>query len=148
MTGWRVGWVVIPQSEEIGQIYENIIQYSTSGVAGFMQHGCLTAVSEGDAYIADLVERCRVGRDIVCDALQQLPDIDFVRPRGAFYLFFRVAGETNSLAFAKRIIDQANVGLAPGMAFGPGGEGFQRICFASSHQTLRAGVERLVAALR
>lgn len=147
MTGWRVGWVVIPKSEEIGQIYENIIQYSTSGVAGFMQHGCLTAVTEGDDYIKNMVERCRTGRDIVCDSLQQLPNVDFVKPRGAFYLFFRVDGEHDSLAFAKKMVDKANVGLAPGMAFGPGGEGFMRACFASSHDTLRAGVDRLVAAL-
>ncbi len=70
-----------------------------------------------------------------------------IPPRGAFYLFFQVEGEADSTAFALRMIDKANVGLAPGAAFGPGGEGFLRICFAASHPTLNAGVERLVAAL-
>ena len=68
-------------------------------------------------------------------------------PQGAFYLFFQVEGEPDSLALAKRLVDEAQVGLAPGSAFGAGGEGFLRLCFAASSATLRAGVERLVAAL-
>jgi aspartate aminotransferase len=70
-----------------------------------------------------------------------------VWPQGAFYLFFQVEGESDSLALAKRLVDEAQVGLAPGSAFGAGGEGFLRLCFAASSATLRAGVERLVAAL-
>lgn len=147
MTGWRVGWVVIPKSEALAQIYENLIQYNTSGVPAFLQYGCATAISEGDDYLRDLVERCREGREIVCDRLAELPNVHLIRPDGAFYLFFEVMGEEDSTAFALRMVDEANVGLAPGAAFGPGGEGFVRICFAASHSTLRTGVERLMAAL-
>lgn len=145
MSGWRIGWVVIP--EALGQVYENLVQYNTSGVPRFLQHGCVAALEQGDAFIESLVKRCRQGRDIVCDALEPLVNVQLARPEGAFYLFFRVEGEPDSTVFAKRMVDEANVGLAPGIAFGPGGEGFARICFASSHDTLRRGVERLVSAL-
>jgi aspartate/methionine/tyrosine aminotransferase len=147
MTGWRVGWAVIPAYEELAQIYENLVQYNTSGVPAFLQYGCLAALREGDAYVENLIERCRQGREIVCNRLSDLPRVSFIPPDGTFYLFFKVEGEEDSTAFALRMIDEANVGLAPGAAFGPGGEGFVRLCFAASHETLRSGVERLAAAL-
>ena len=147
MTGWRVGWVVIPASKALGQVFENLVQYNTSGVPEFLQHGCLAALNDGDAYLKRLVEQCRQGRDIVCERLAERPQVRLIHPQGAFYLFFRVEGENDSVAFARRMVDKANVGLAPGSAFGPGGEGFLRLCFAASHETLQTGVERLVAAL-
>ena len=146
MTGWRVGWVVIPAV--LGQLYENLVQYNTSGTARFMQEGALAAIRDGDDYVTTLVERCRQGRDIVCGALGQLPNVRFASPAGAFYLFFQVEGEHDCIRLAKRLVDEANVGLAPGRAFGPGGERFLRLCFAASHATLEEGVGRLVAALR
>jgi aspartate/methionine/tyrosine aminotransferase len=147
MTGWRVGWVVLPHSQALGQVYENLVQYSTSGVPAFLQYGCLKALTDGDAYLKSLVEQCRQGRDLVYERLSVLPRVLLTRPQGAFYLFFQVEGERDSMAFAKRLVDAARVGLAPGSAFGPGGEGFLRLCFAASPATLHAGVERLVAAL-
>ncbi len=147
MTGWRVGWVVIPHAQALGQVYENLVQYSTSGVPEFLQYGCLKALTDGDAYLTRLVEQCRQGRDLVYERLSVVPRVRLARPQGTFYLFFQVAGESDSMALAKRLVDTANVGLAPGSAFGPGGEGFLRLCFAASHATLQAGVERLVAAL-
>lgn len=147
MTGWRIGWVTIPRSQALGQVYENLVQYSTSGVPAFLQYGCLAALDHGDAYLKSLVERCRQARDIVCERLVDLPRVRLVRPQGAFYLFFRVEDENDSMALAKRLVVQANVGLAPGIAFGEGGEGFLRLCFAASPATLRTGVERLVAVL-
>lgn len=146
MTGWRVGWAVIPAS--LGQVYENLVQYNTSGVATFLQYGAVTAIREGDGFVDALVERCRVGRDLVCEHLETLPNVRLTRPQGAFYLFFSVEGVTDSTAYAKYLVDKANVGLAPGSAFGPGGEGCFRLCFASSHALLREGVERLAEALR
>jgi aspartate/methionine/tyrosine aminotransferase len=147
MTGWRAGWVVIPHSQCLGQVYENLVQYNTSGVATFLQYGCLKAVSDGDDYLQRFVERCRQGRDLVYERLAALPRIHLSPPQGAFYAFFHVDGENDSMALAKRLVDVANVGLAPGVAFTPGGEGFLRLCFAASHTTLSSGVDRLVTAL-
>lgn len=147
MTGWRVGWVVIPQSLALAQVFENLVQYNTSGVPAFLQYGCVAALTEGDGFVDEQIERCRAGRELVCDALSGLPGVNFSPPSGAFYLFFRIEGVTDSTAYAKRLVDIANVGLAPGIAFGRAGEGAFRLCFAASLATLSTGVQRLRTAL-
>lgn len=145
MTGWRVGWLTHPPS--LGPILENLIQYNTSGVPTFLQHGAVTAITEGEPTVEAVRAQCRAGRDIVCDALGAVDRVRFARPAGAFYLFFRVDGEADARSLALRLVDEANVGLAPGTAFGPGGEGYLRLCFASSRKTLTTAMERLVPAL-
>ncbi|MEE8270694.1 MAG: pyridoxal phosphate-dependent aminotransferase [Alphaproteobacteria bacterium] len=146
MTGWRVGWVVA--SAELGQVYENLVQFNTSGTATFLQYGALAAIRDGEPVVQALRERCRAGRDIVCDALATLLRVRYQRPSGSFYLFFSVDGEPDSRALAFRLVDEANVGLAPGSAFGPGGQGYLRLCFAASHDLLERAMERLAPALR
>jgi aspartate/methionine/tyrosine aminotransferase len=145
MTGWRMGWVVAPAA--LGQVYENLIQYNTSGVATFLQHAAVTAVEEGEPFVAALVERCRAGRDLACETMAAWPRVEFARPEGAFYLFFSVAGEPDSRALALRLIEAAGVGLAPGTAFGPGGEGYLRLCFATSADRLSEALDRLAPVL-
>ncbi|HET8727746.1 MAG TPA: pyridoxal phosphate-dependent aminotransferase [Alphaproteobacteria bacterium] len=145
MTGWRVGWIVAPAA--LGRMLENLVQFNTSGTPAFLQHGAVTALNDGDPEVGALVERCRVGRDIVCGRLEGLPGVSLIRPQGAFYLFFGVEGENDSVALAKRLIDEAGVGLAPGSAFGVGGEGFLRLCFAGSHAHLEKAMDRLVPVL-
>jgi aspartate/methionine/tyrosine aminotransferase len=127
MTGWRIGWVKI--HPELQQVFENLVQYSTSGVAPFMQRGAVAALDEGDDFVAETVERARKARDIVCAALARTGKVRFVAPSGAFYLFFQIEGVTSSYETALRIIDDTNVGLAPGSAFEAPGEGWFRLCF-------------------
>jgi aspartate/methionine/tyrosine aminotransferase len=73
--------------------------------------------------------------------------IEVARPEGAFYAFFRVAGMSDSLAFAKDVLRRTKVGLAPGSAFGPMGEGYLRLCFAREPKQIEAAIERLRALL-
>lgn len=146
MTGWRVGWLVAPAA--LGQVYENLVQFNTSGTATFLQYGAVAAIRDGEEHVRGFVARCRRGRELVCDRLAALPRLRFVRPAGAFYLFFAVEGEPDTRALALRLIDQANVGLAPGTAFGAGGAGFLRLCFALSAERLALAMDRLAAALR
>lgn len=127
MTGWRVGWIKTHPS--LQQVFENLVQYSTSGVAQFMQRGSVVALDEGDAFIVEQVERARAARDLVCGILAATGRARFTVPQGAFYLFFAIDGITDSRAAAFDIVDRASVGLAPGTAFGPGGEAFLRLCF-------------------
>lgn len=127
MTGWRMGWVKI--HPELQQVFENLIQYSTSGVATFMQRGGVAALDEGDDYVMSHVERARKARDTAAGIIGSTGRARLVAPEGAFYLFFGVDGVTNSGQTAFEIIDKANVGLAPGTAFGTGGEAFFRMCF-------------------
>jgi aspartate/methionine/tyrosine aminotransferase len=145
MTGWRLGWLVAPA--EFGQAFENLIQYNTSGAPTFQQHAGVTAVTQGEAFLAETLARCRDGRALVCEAMAGLPRVRFVPPAGAFYLFFAVDGEPDSRALAFRLVDRANVGLAPGTAFGAGGRGFMRLCFATSTEKLAEAMDRLAPAL-
>jgi aspartate/methionine/tyrosine aminotransferase len=141
MTGWRIGW--IGTHPALGTVFENLIQYSTSGVAQFMQRGAIAALDHGDAFIASQVERAHRARDILCSALKRTESAHFAVPPGSFYLFFSVDGVTDSRQTAFEIIDKANVGLAPGAAFGPEGEGCFRVCFNRRLDQIEEGAERL-----
>lgn len=143
MTGWRIGWLQAPA--RLGQVIENLVQYNTSGVAPFMQRGAIAALNDGDAFVDQMVARARQGLDIVTQALKPLNSVRFVAPAGAFYAFFSVHGLSNTTDAAIRIVDEANVGLAPGSAFGEGGEDFFRVCFLRNPDHLREAMTRLAA---
>jgi aspartate/methionine/tyrosine aminotransferase len=105
-------------------------------------------LAEGEDFIRLQVERAHAGRDIVCDTLAATGRVRFARPAGAFYLFFAIDGEPDVGKLGLRLVDEANVGLAPGTAFGPGGEGFMRLCFARGADSLTEAAGRLADWLR
>ena len=142
MTGWRIGWIEAPP--ELGPVIENLVQYSTSGVAVFMQRAALAALTRGEEFVAYQVARARRGRDLVCDALAATGRVRFARPAGAFYLFFAIDGEPDVAKLGLKLVDEANIGLAPGTAFGEAGAGFMRMCFARGEESLGEATERLV----
>lgn len=146
MTGWRMGWLTAPA--RLGEIIDRLIEFNTSGAQEFLQWGCLAAIRDGEPFVHEVVEECRRGGELVFQRLAALPQVRFARPQGAFYAFFAVEGLRDSLGFAKRLVHEANVGLAPGTAFGPGGEGYLRLCFASSAERLSMALDRLEPALR
>jgi len=146
MTGWRLGWALAPAA--LGPVYDNLMQYGSTGATTFVQHAAIAALRDGDAHVARMGEQCQIGRDIICDALAQLPGVRFVRPQGAFYLFFSLEGMTDSRAVAFDILDKVGVGLAPGSAFSPEGEGWMRLCFGVSHPVLREAANRLADYIR
>ncbi|MDH5208842.1 MAG: pyridoxal phosphate-dependent aminotransferase [Burkholderiaceae bacterium] len=147
MTGWRLGWMVAPP-EFIAQVGK-VIEFNTSCAPPFVQHAGLAAVRDGEPLVAATVARLRRSRDLLVDALATLPGVEVAPPPGAMYLFFRVAGfSDDSLAFAKRLVAEAGLGIAPGVAFGPEGEGFLRWCFAASDTLLLQGAERMRAFLK
>ncbi len=141
MTGWRIGWLKVHPS--LRPVFENLIQYSTSGTAQFMQRGAVAALEQGDAFLFEQVERARKARDIVCRILKETDRVRFDVPAGAFYLFFSVDGVTDSREAAFRILDEANVALAPGTAFGDGGEAFFRLCFHRRLDQVEEAAHRL-----
>jgi len=141
MTGWRLGWLTHPAS--LADVSTKLIQVITSCSPVFLQRGAIAALEQGDPVIANLRARCRQGLDIVMGRLASWPRIRAHSPAGAFYAFFEVEGMTDSLATCQEILDQCQVGLAPGIAFGPQGEGYLRLCFASRPETLHAGLDRL-----
>lgn len=140
MTGWRVGWLQAPRA--LGPAIERIIQVNSSGTPAFLQRGCVAALDQGDAFLAEQVHNAQARRDQAVSFLSQLPGIRFEVPKGAFYLFFAIEGMTDSAATVHRIIDEAKVGFAPGSAFGPGGEGFLRMCYLKDRATLAEALNR------
>ena len=146
MTGWRVGWITIHPS--LAPVFENLIQYSTSGVAQFMQKGAVAALDGGDEFIQMQVDRARKARDILCHDLLQTGRVRLVPPQGAFYLFFAINGVTDTMTAALSMVDHANIGLAPGTAFGAGADGFFRICFNRRLDDIDEASRRLVGWVR
>jgi len=141
MTGWRLGWLIYPQGMEV--VFDNLGQFNTTSVSTFLQHGAIAALDDGDTFIQDFVERSKIGRDIICSALEQAPGVKIVRPDATFYTMFSVHGMNNGMEMAKRILSEVNVGVAPGSAFGPGAESSLRLCFGVDHGTLKTTAERL-----
>jgi aspartate/methionine/tyrosine aminotransferase len=140
MTGWRVGWLQAPKV--LGPAIERIIQVNSSGTPAFLQRGCVAALEHGDAFLASQVARARANRDLVVGRLRQLPGVRFEVPQGAFYLFFGIDGMTSSETVVRRLIDEARVGFAPGGTFGPGGEGYLRMCYLKDPRELTEALDR------
>lgn len=146
MTGWRLGWLVLPPglSGEVAKL----IEFNTSCAPVFVQRAGLAAVRAADEFVPGLVQRLKTCRDTLIPRLATLPRVSVATPRGGMYAFFRVAGEDDSLAFAKRLVEEVGLGLAPGVAFGDEAEGWLRWCFASRDPArLVEGVGRLSRAL-
>jgi aspartate/methionine/tyrosine aminotransferase len=147
MTGWRLGWLVLPRAS--ADAASKLLEFNTSCAPVFVQRGGLAALAMADDFVPTLIGRFREGRDRLIGGLQAMPGVTVASPLGGLYGFFKVAGEDDSLAFAKRLVSQHGLGLAPGSAFGPEGEGWLRWCFASRQvERLDEGLSRLRAALR
>lgn len=141
MTGWRVGWIVAPP--QIGQVLENLIQYSSSGLTPFMQRGAIAALEKGDDFVRANFERAKTSRDILCDTLIATNRVQTLKPSGAIYAFLRIDGIDDPRRAAFDIVDKTLVGLAPGTAFGPGGESFLRACFLRDPGQISQAASRL-----
>jgi aspartate/methionine/tyrosine aminotransferase len=149
MTGWRVGWMIHPK-KLAGPLAE-VVAYNNTGATVFAQYGALEAITKGDQFVQWQVDRCRNGLAIVEKFMASQNRLSWSKPAGAFYAFIAVDGVTDSIAFAKRLLEEAKVGVAPGIAFGPRddkkNEGFIRICFAQSPERLTEALERLAKAV-
>jgi aspartate/methionine/tyrosine aminotransferase len=146
MTGWRLGWLVMPPT--LVDAMGKLIEFNTSCAPVFVQRAGLAALAGAAEFVPGLVERLRHCRDTLLPQLAALPRVSVAVPRGGMYAFFRVDGQDDSLTFAKRLVTGAGLGLAPGAAFGVEAEGWLRWCFASRDpQRLTLGVGRLRGAL-
>ena len=143
MTGWRLGWMVVPPSllAAIGVLLE----YNTSCAPDFVQEGALAALTHGEDHVAVLRAELAAARTQVLTGLRSIPGVEAPEPDGGFYAFFRLAGHDDSLTTAKTLVTEAGLGLAPGSAFGDEGQGWLRWCYAASAEKNAAGLERLAA---
>ena len=141
MTGWRLGWIVYP--EGIVASFEKLIQFNTSGAPEFLQHGAITALRDGEEFVKYFAQRCGAGRDVVNERLGRMARVRNIPNQGSFYAMFEVDGVTDTLAFCKRAVAEAKIGMAPGIAFGKGAERHIRLCYAKSPEALHQAMDRL-----
>jgi aspartate/methionine/tyrosine aminotransferase len=146
MTGWRLGWMA-GRADFIARATQ-LNEFAVSCPAGFTQRAAETALLWGENAVRELQAQFRANRDFCLQALRSVPGLTVPAPEGAFYLFPKVDGVTDSFEFCKRILLETHVGLAPGVAFGAGGEGSIRLCYASDRTVLEPAMERLVSFLR
>ncbi len=141
MTGWRMGWMVLPPklTEAIGVV----VEYNTSCAPDFIQTGAIAALKEGEPHLAAMRAELTAARDQVLLGLRSLPGVEAPEPEGGMYAFFSLPGWGSSMSLAKSLIDKVGLGLAPGTAFGPEGEGWLRWCFAARPEKNEAGLKRL-----
>ena len=141
MTGWRLGWMVLPLG--LAPTTDKLLEFNTSGGQAFLQRAGIAALDDGEDFVAAQVARYRAGRDLVTQRLGAMRRVRLTRSEASMYLMFQVEGEPDSYRLAMRLVDEAKVGLAPGVAFGAGGEGYLRLCFAANSARLAEALDRL-----
>lgn len=142
MTGWRAGWITAPVT--MADDLAKLIEYNFSCVFEPIQRAATVALQQGEAEIANLRSRLARTRNLLVSGLLDIPGVDVPEAGGAMYVFFRIAGQSDSVEVAKRLVSEAGLGLAPGSAFGPEGNGWLRWCHAVSDEArLMDGVSRL-----
>ena len=146
MTGWRLGWLVLPAAytTHMGKL----IEFNTSCSPVFIQRAGVVALQRTDEVTPQVVAHLKNCRDTLVPLLQGVPGVELAAAPGGMYAFFRLAGQGDALATAKRLVLEAGLGLAPGDAFSadrsPAMQGWLRWCFASQDPArLREGVDRL-----
>lgn len=141
MTGWRVGWIAA--RGDLAQKAAQLNEFIISNAPSFAQRAAETALECGEPELRKMLARYRDNRDLCLSMLRKMPRVSVPEPDGAFYLFPRIEGVEDSSEFCRELLEETRVGLAPGSAFGEGGEGCVRICYASDRDTLTEAMQRL-----
>jgi len=141
MTGWRVGWLIARR--DLGLKATQLNEFIISHAPTFAQKAAEIALECGEAELVSMLGRLKENRDFCLHALRGMPGVTIPEPDGAFYLFPKIEGLTDSFEFCRRLLMETKVGLAPGVAFGAGGEGSVRICYAADRTILEPAMERL-----
>lgn len=141
MTGWRLGWLTIPAS--LAPIIEKLMEFSVACAPAFTQRGGVVALKHGEEFIKQTNDMYRSARDLVCDTLLKSDNVICPIPQSSFYAFFRINTVNDSVAFTRKLIKEAKIGLAPGDAFLMPEAGWFRLCFAQTEDTLKEALERL-----
>lgn len=141
MTGWRLGWLTAPSS--LLTPLEMLSEYNNSCVPAPTQLAGVAALKHGEPFLQTALQRYKAALDVLAEQVETLPRVFLPRPDAAFYAFFAIEGVRDSVGFAAQALEQAKVGLAPGAAFGPEGEGYLRLCYAAEPSLVATALDRL-----
>jgi len=139
MTGWRIGYSA--GSQEVIDYIKKFQDHSTSNPSSISQMAALQALKEPEEKIAVMREEFKKRRDLMMSAFDQIPQVDYIKPQGAFYLFCDFSKLGASLEIAKQILDDVNVAIIPGEGFGA--PGLMRLSFATSTERIQEGTKRI-----
>ena len=141
--GWRIGWLRAPA--ETIEALKPLHQHLVTSAPVFAQHALVGALAEHDVEVASALNVFRKRRDCFCELLANIPDVHFVMPTGAFYVFLDVRAhmKTTTLTMALDILDACDLVTIPGEGFGDGGMGYLRLAFTRPLDDLREAATRL-----
>ncbi|MCX5710847.1 MAG: aminotransferase class I/II-fold pyridoxal phosphate-dependent enzyme, partial [Candidatus Omnitrophica bacterium] len=140
MTGWRIGYLGAPRV--IADAISNLQDHSTSNPTSISQKAAVAALNAPDDFAKSICKEFERRRDYVCSRLDKMPKLTYVKPQGAFYLFFNISKtKLDSLALASRLLDEALIALIPGEGFGR--KDYCRLSFATSMESLIKALNRL-----
>jgi aspartate/methionine/tyrosine aminotransferase len=140
MTGWRLGYALA--NERLAKLMTKLQEFVVSNPVAFVQRAGIVALREGEPYVKEIRESYARQRELVLQKLKNIQNVSLPQPMGGFYAFPQVKGLKDSLEFAKRLLLETRVGMAPGIAFGKAGEGYMRLCFAASQEVLEPALDR------
>jgi aspartate/methionine/tyrosine aminotransferase len=144
MTGWRLGYVIVPEAfvRPIQKLQQNLF-ISPSPIA---QRAGVAAMRKGKGEVMGMVKKFAERRTRLIEGLRNLGLSSSAEPSGAFYVFVNASKLSNdSLALAFDILEKAHVAVTPGADFGEGGEGYLRLSYATSPENIEEGLRRLAA---
>jgi aminotransferase len=141
MTGWRLGWVAAPRA--LAEAVMKVHQYVMMSAPTAAQYAGIAALDEGEDFVAEMVAEYDRRRRLIVDGFRAI-GLPTFEPRGAFYAFpdISVTG-LDSVAFSERLLAEERVAVIPGSAFGAGGEGYVRACYASGYEQIERALERI-----
>ena len=140
MTGWRLGYAMT--SEKLVKLMGKLEEFLISNPPAMVQRAAIVALRDGEPYVAEIRAKYAKQRQLVMDRLKAIPNLTLPTPMGGFYAFPKIDGLHDSLTFAKKLLQEGRVGMAPGIAFGESGEGYMRMCFAASDAVLVPALDR------
>ena len=146
MTGWRLGYLITAPS--LAMNMARMQEFVTSHAPSMAQVAGITALQSGEPFVAESLSRYHRLRDLVLERLGALSGAVVARPDGSFYAFFKLPAAKDSVQFCKDLLLETGVVLAPGKAFGKGGEGWLRLCFAKEPERLNEAFDRIESFVR
>ncbi len=147
MTGWRIGYVAAPK--EYIAVLNKIHQHNTTCAPSFVQKAAIAAFREETDEVENMVREYEERRNCAVKAINSIPGLSCLTPKGAFYIFINIKALGHSSAWmAEYLLNEAKVALVPGDVFGPGGEGYLRLSFAASMDAVREGCLRIAEAVK
>lgn len=141
MTGWRLGWCIA--SDENIRMINKLQSHSISCAVSFVQKAAVEAIRGPQESKEAMVREFRKRRDLALDLIDEIPQLECNVPKGAFYVFPRYSVDMPSAKLAEILLKEGHVAVTPGTAFGPGGEGFFRVSYATSEDQIREGFDRI-----